>query len=102
MGSEKNIIHQENQKDSTEVKLSMAKKIGYGLGEAGSTLSFTMISSYLTVFYSDVVGLAPAVTFFKPSATMACANTVAVVVPSPASSPVLEATSLTSCAPVFW
>ncbi|URW86842.1 MFS transporter [Blautia wexlerae] len=61
MGSEKNIIHQENQKDSTEVKLSMAKKIGYGLGEAGSTLSFTMISSYLTVFYSDVVGLAPAV-----------------------------------------
>lgn len=35
MGSEKNIIHQENQKDSTEVKLSMAKKIGYGLGEAG-------------------------------------------------------------------
>ena len=24
MGSEKNIIHQENQKDSTEVKLSMA------------------------------------------------------------------------------
>ena len=39
MGSEKNIIHQENQKDSTEVKLSMAKKIGYGLGEAGSTLS---------------------------------------------------------------
>lgn len=26
MGSEKNIIHQENQKDSTEVKLSMQKK----------------------------------------------------------------------------
>lgn len=61
MGSEKNITTQRSQTDSAAVKLSMAKKIGYGLGEAGSTLSFTMISSYLTVFYSDVVGLAPAV-----------------------------------------
>ena len=47
------------------------------------------------------MGLAPAVTFFRPSETMACARMVAVVVPSPASSPVLEATLLTSCAPVF-
>lgn len=47
--------------DSTAVKLSIGQKIGYGLGEAGSTLSFTLISSYLTVFYSDVVGLAPAI-----------------------------------------
>ena len=33
---------------------------------------------------------------------MDCANTVAVVVPSPASSLVLEATSFTNCAPIFW
>lgn len=45
----------------TNVKIPFIKKIGYGFGEVGSTLSFTMISSYLTVFYSDVVGLAPAV-----------------------------------------
>ena len=32
---------------------------------------------------------------------MACANTVAVVVPSPAISAVFEATSLTICAPMF-
>ena len=32
---------------------------------------------------------------------MACASTVAVVVPSPASSEVLEATSFTICAPMF-
>src|SRR5512137_316810 len=32
---------------------------------------------------------------------MDCARTVAVVVPSPATSEVLEATSLTSCAPMF-
>lgn len=46
---------------NTEKKLSVFQKIGYGLGEAGSTLSFTLISSYLTVFYTDVVGLAPAI-----------------------------------------
>lgn len=45
----------------TEIKLSVFQKIGYGLGEAGSTLSWTLVSSYLTVFYSDVVGLAPAI-----------------------------------------
>ena len=47
------------------------------------------------------MGLAPAVTFFMPSLTNACASTVAVVVPSPAASLVLVATSRTSCAPMF-
>ena len=47
------------------------------------------------------VGLAPAVTDFSPSRTMACASTVAVVVPSPATSLVFDATCLTSCAPMF-
>ena len=47
------------------------------------------------------IGLAPAATFFKPAFTMACAKTVAVVVPSPAWSAVFEATSFTSCAPMF-
>jgi len=45
----------------TDVKIPMIKKIGYGFGEFGGTLSWTLISSYLTVYYSDVVGLAPAV-----------------------------------------
>jgi len=48
------------------------------------------------------MGLAPAATFFRPTLMMDWARTVAVVVPSPASSPVFEATSLTSCAPMFW
>ncbi|SMG66145.1 conserved hypothetical protein [methanotrophic bacterial endosymbiont of Bathymodiolus sp.] len=43
----------------------------------------------------------PAATDFKPSLTIACANTVAVVVPSPATSDVCEATSFTICAPIF-
>lgn len=44
------------KKDATAVHLSMLRKIGYGCGEAGSTLSWTLVSSYLTLFYTDVVG----------------------------------------------
>ncbi len=47
------------------------------------------------------IGLAPAATDFAPSLTIAWARTVAVVVPSPATSDVLEATSLSICAPMF-
>ena len=46
-------------------------------------------------------GLAPALTFVRPSVTMTWASSVAVVVPSPATSLVLTATSLTSWAPMF-
>ncbi len=44
-----------------EDKLTFFRKAAYGLGEAGSQFSWTLISSYLTVYYTDVVGLAPAV-----------------------------------------
>ena len=47
------------------------------------------------------IGFIPAATNFIPSLTIACANTVAVVVPSPALSAVLLATCLTICAPIF-
>ncbi len=47
------------------------------------------------------VGLAPAATVFTPSRKMAWASTVAVVVPSPATSLVFDATSRTNCAPTF-
>src|SRR5439155_11378373 len=47
------------------------------------------------------IGFAPAATFLRPSRTIACARTVAVVVPSPATSFVAVATSRTSCAPWF-
>ena len=47
------------------------------------------------------VGLAPAATLRRPSLIRAWASTVAVVVPSPATSLVLVATSLTSWAPMF-
>src|SRR5665213_1234662 len=47
------------------------------------------------------IGFMPAATALAPSRTMACASTVAVVVPSPAWSLVFEATSRTICAPMF-
>ena len=47
------------------------------------------------------MGFMPAATDFSPSARMDCASTVAVVVPSPASSEVWLATSFTICAPMF-
>ena len=47
------------------------------------------------------IGLAPAATLRSPSFTIACASTVAVVVPSPATSSVFLATSFTSSAPTF-
>ena len=46
------------------------------------------------------IGFAPAVTFLRPTLMIACARTVAVVVPSPAWSLVFEATSFTICAPI--
>ena len=50
--------------------------------------------------FSDI-GFAPAATLRRPSRTSAPASTVAVVVPSPATSSVFFATSLTSSAPTF-
>src|SRR5690242_14916521 len=48
-----------------------------------------------------LIGSCPATTIFRPSVKIARASTVAVVVPSPATSEVLEATSFTICAPMF-
>lgn len=47
------------------------------------------------------IGFIPAATDLHPSLKIALANTVAVVVPSPASSLVLLATYLTKAAPIF-
>ena len=55
----------------------------------------TIASTALSIPLFKSIGLAPAATFFNPSFTIACASTVAVVVPSPAKSLVLEATSFT-------
>ena len=61
---------------------------------AAATAAFSMPRLRLS-------GLAPAATLRRPSCTSAWASTVAVVVPSPAMSLVLVATSFTSWAPMF-
>src|SRR5580692_6438423 len=65
------------------------------------SISATAISTAFSMPRLMSSGLLPAVTLRRPSRIMACARTVAVVVPSPAMSLVLDATSLTSCAPMF-
>src|SRR3954469_19405458 len=62
----------------------------------------TMAATAFSMPFFSAIGLAPAVTLRRPSRTSAWASTVAVVVPSPATSLVFVATSLTSCAPRFW
>ncbi len=45
-------------------KLTIAQRVLYGFGEMGSQFSWMLISSYLSLFYTDVVGLTPAIISF--------------------------------------
>src|SRR5690242_1272664 len=63
--------------------------------------SATTASTAMSMPRLRSIGFMPAATAFAPSRAIACASTVAVVVPSPAMSEVLEATSRTICAPMF-
>ena len=65
-----------------------------------SKVSVTFSTAFSMPRFS-AIGLAPAATLRRPSRTSAWARTVAVVVPSPATSSVFLATSLTSSAPIF-
>lgn len=40
--------------------VSIKERIGYALGDTASNLTFSMITTYLMFFYTDVFGLAPA------------------------------------------
>lgn len=44
-----------------EYRIGRKEKAGYCAIEVGNQFSWTMISTYLSVFYTDVVGIAPAV-----------------------------------------
>ncbi|CAB4604345.1 unannotated protein [freshwater metagenome] len=71
-----------------------------------TTVAFALSAAEIAATAASIpalisIGCAPAAKLRRPSLTIACARTVAVVVPSPATSLVLVATSLTSCAPMF-
>src|SRR6266566_6589140 len=68
---------------------------------ASRLISASTASTAFSMPILSCIGLAPAVTFRKPSLIMVWASRVAVVVPSPATSLVLVATSRSSCAPAF-
>lgn len=42
-------------------QLSVSEKVGYGLGDAGGTIITALIGNFLTYFYTDIVGLGPAI-----------------------------------------
>ena len=71
------------------------------MGRDSSAKASTAASVAFSMPRLRIMGFAPAARFFRPSRTIACASRVAVVVPSPATSLVLVATSLISCAPIF-
>lgn len=48
-------------KQSAYGKLRLKEKIGYGMGDAGSCMIWSVLALYLTWFYTDVYGLAPGV-----------------------------------------
>ena len=70
-------------------------------GLAMAAISATKAATAFSMPRRRLTGLVPAATFLSPSLTMAWARTVAVVVPSPARSLVLEATSCIRRAPKF-
>src|SRR5947207_1848593 len=63
--------------------------------------SSTIFATALSMPRFSVIGSWPATTILSPSVKIARARTVAVVVPSPATSEVFDATSFTICAPMF-
>ncbi len=77
--------------------ISSLLRVGFETFLSSSTIAATALS--MPRFSS--IGLTPAATSLEPSRKIACASTVAVVVPSPATSEVLEATSRTIWAPMF-
>ena len=101
------------------LSIASAISLPISLSEFAEMLATWAISSlpliFLLIFLSSAIiasdalsmprltsmGFAPAVMLRKPSLKMLYASTVAVVVPSPAASAVLLATSFTSCAPMF-
>lgn len=46
-----------SEKHSAYEKLSLKEKIGYGMGDAGSCMIWSVLALYLTWFYTDVYGL---------------------------------------------
>ncbi|MEH7418031.1 MFS transporter [Neobacillus drentensis] len=49
-----------NNASSSNQKMSLLEKVSYGLGDTGSNLIYTVITTYLTFYFTDVYGLGAA------------------------------------------
>ena len=47
--------------DNQSQKLSKLSMVMYGLGDLASQFVWTFVGTYLTVYYTDIVGLVPAI-----------------------------------------
>ena len=45
------------QKLQTNIRLGFGRQIGFGLGEFAGQFFFSFWSSYLSVYYTDIVGI---------------------------------------------
>jgi hypothetical protein len=84
-----------------EMVATWAISLRSSISLACALMDSTAAATALSMPRLRAIGLAPAATLRRPSRTSAWASTVAVVVPSPATSLVLVATSFTSWAPMF-
>jgi glycoside/pentoside/hexuronide:cation symporter, GPH family len=50
-------LHKMQQTTSTDQKMSLLEKLSYGLGDTGSNLIYTVITTYLTYYFTDIYGL---------------------------------------------
>ena len=86
---------------AAEMVATLAMSVLSSTSLACDWIDSTAAATAFSMPFLRLIGLAPAATLRMPRWTIAWASTVAVVVPSPATSLVLVATSLTSWAPMF-
>ena len=84
-----------------EIAPTCAIALSSAVGSESSFRDSTARTTALSMPRLRSIGFIPAATDFRPSTSIDWANTVAVVVPSPAMSEVCDATSLTIWAPMF-
>lgn len=60
ISSEKRVIMENVNPNISQLKLSRLTLIAYGCGDFASNMCWTFIGTYLSVFYTDALGIAPA------------------------------------------
>ncbi|TRZ40502.1 MFS transporter [Niallia circulans] len=58
MGLREQDLHRNNS--TTNQKMSMLEKVSYALGDTGSNLIYTVLTTYLTFYFTDVYGIGAA------------------------------------------